>query len=321
MRALVTGGGGFIGSNLVQALLGRGDDVTVLDDFSTGRRENLLQAPQWARDGGSRYELLEADVRDEQAVRDAVDGCELVFHQAALASVARSVSDPLTSHTVNVDGTLKLLLAARDAGVRRVVFASSSSVYGESPTLPKVETMSPEPISPYGLDKLAAETYCRLFTRLYGLQTVALRYFNVFGPRQDPSSDYAAVIPNFISRMSTGQQPIIFGTGEQTRDFSFIDNVVRANLQAASAPPEACGEAYNIACGERVSLLELVRRINAVLGTHLEPMHDAPRAGDIQHSLADIGKACGKLRYSPSVGLEEGLARTVDWFTGAETTG
>jgi nucleoside-diphosphate-sugar epimerase len=312
LRVLVTGGGGFIGSNLAEALLRRGDDVLVLDNFATGRRQNLACAGEWAKAGGGRFELVEGDIRDEATVRRVMAGREVVLHQAAIPSVARSVADPMTSHTVNVDGTLTLLLAARDAGVRRFVMASSSSLYGESPSLPKVETMPSDPISPYGLDKLAGETYCRLFTRLYGLPTVALRYFNVFGPRQDPVSEYAAVIPRFATAILEGRPPTIYGDGQQTRDFTYIANVVEANLRSAEAPENACGEAYNIACGERISLLDLVTAINRLAGGTVRPAHEARRAGDIQHSLADIGKARRLLGYEPCVGLEEGLTRTIE---------
>jgi UDP-glucose 4-epimerase len=315
MRVLVTGGGGFIGSNLVEHLLGRGDDVRVIDDFSTGRRENLRDAGAWAERGHGRFELVEGDIRNYDLVRDVVGDREVVLHQAAIPSVARSVADPLTSHRVNLDGTLHLLLAARDADVYRFVAASSSSLYGESPTLPKVESMPADPISPYGLDKYSAESYLRLFKQLYGLQTVALRYFNVFGPRQDPGSEYSAVIPKFVTRMAGGQPPLIFGDGEQTRDFTYIDNVVQANLLGAEAPEEACGEAYNVACGERISLLELVDRINRVLGTDFAPEHAEARPGDIRHSLAGIDKIREKLGFEVSVGLNEGLERTVRHFT------
>jgi len=317
VRALVSGGAGFIGSNIVEALLREGISVRVLDDLSTGREENLRQAEEWAREGSAAFELVRGDIRDAATVRAAVDGCEWVFHEAALPSVARSVEDPLGSHAVNVDGTLTMLLAARDAGVRRFVYASSSSVYGDTPELPKVETQPPRPISPYGLDKFASESYCRLFFELYGLPTIALRYFNVFGPRQDPASEYAAVIPRFITRMARGEPPIIFGDGGQTRDFSFVENVVRANLAAARAPESACGRAYNIACGERVSLLELVERIGRALGRPVAPRHAEPRPGDIRHSLASIERAREALGYEPVVSLDEGLERTAAWFTGA----
>lgn len=315
MKVLVTGGGGFIGSNLVEALLRRGDDVRVIDDFSTGRRENLAEVPEWAAAGGGQFELVEGDIRDLDTVHQVVEGCDVVLHQAAIPSVARSVDDPITSHKVNLDGTLNLLVAARDARVHRFVAASSSSLYGESPTLPKVETMNPAPISPYGLDKYGAESYCRLFTRLYGLQTVALRYFNVFGPRQDPGSEYSAVIPKFITRMAGGEAPVIFGDGEQTRDFTYVDNVVQANLLGAEAPESACGEAYNVACGDRISLLELVERLNRILGTGLKAKHQEPRAGDIKHSLAGIEKIEQNLGFEVRVALDEGLERTVAHFT------
>lgn len=315
MRALVTGGGGFIGSNLVEALLSRGDDVVVLDNFATGRRENLREAGRWAEMGGGRFALVDGDLRHAETVRKAVQGREVVFHLGALPSVARSVEDPLSSHHTNVTGTLHVLLAARDLGVRRVVFSSSSSVYGESPSLPKVETMPTDPISPYALDKLSGEIYCRQFQRLYGLQTIALRYFNVFGPRQNPASEYAAVIPKFVTAALAGDAPTIFGTGEQTRDFTFIENVVQANLRAAEAPETSCGTAYNVACGDRISLLELVRRIGALTGRpDLAPRHAPPRPGDIQHSLAGVDKARAGLGFEPRVSLDEGLARTIDWY-------
>jgi len=316
VRVLVTGGGGFIGSNLVEALLERGDDVRVLDNFFSGRRENLANVDEWAGVGGGSFELIEGDVRDRDLVNRAVEGCDGILHQAAIPSVARSVSDPLASHEVNVNGLLHILLAARESGVSRVVMASSSSLYGESPTLPKVETMPSDPISPYGLDKLSGETYFRLFYDLYGLPTVALRYFNVFGPRQDPNSEYSAVIPKFIAMMASGQAPTIHGDGEQTRDFTYIDNVVQANLRALEAPTKALGQAFNVACGDRISLLDLVEKLNAVMGTRLAPVHGPPRAGDIQHSLAGIEKARDLLGYEPSVTMDEGLARTVASLTG-----
>ncbi len=309
-RFLVTGGAGFIGSNLVEAILGRGDDVRVVDNFLTGRRSNLASAAEWARSGGGSFELIEGDIRDPETCRTAIQGMGYVLHQAAIPSVQRSVDDPRSSHEVNVDGTLNLLLAAREAGVERFVFASSSSLYGESEELPKVETMAPDPISPYGLQKLAAERYCVLFHRLYGLATVALRYFNVFGPRQDPSSEYSAVIPRFLSAAGAGEAPTIFGDGEQTRDFTFIANVVQANLKACEAGGEALGRAYNVACGDRYSLNELVRRIGGMLGREVEPEYAAARKGDIRHSMAGIEQATRLLGYRPAVGLDEGLRRT-----------
>lgn len=321
MRVLVTGGGGFIGSNLVEALLRRGDDVRVLDNFATGRRVNLVDADQWAREGGGRFELIEGDIRDRAVADRACAGVDAVLHQAAIPSVARSVDDPVTTNDVNVNGTLTMLMAARDAGVKRFVAASSSSLYGESKALPKVETMTPEPISPYGLQKLTGETYLRLFHRLYGLNTVGLRYFNVFGPRQDPHSEYAAVIPRFITALAAGTAPTIYGTGEQTRDFTFIENVVQANLKAAAAPEASCGEAYNIACGERISLLQLVEKIGTILGRKIAAKHEPGRPGDIKDSLADIGKARRLLGYDPQVTLEEGIQRTAASLTAGSRKG
>jgi nucleoside-diphosphate-sugar epimerase len=311
-RFVVTGGGGFIGSHLAETLLRRGHAVLVLDDFSTGRRENLAAAPQWAAAGNGRYTLLEGDVRDAEACRRAADGADCVLHQAAVPSVQRSVEQPLTTHEVNVTGTLLLLEAARRAGVRRFVFASSSALYGESERLPKVESLCPAPISPYGLQKLAGETYCALYHRLYGLPTVALRYFNVFGPRQNPSSEYAAVIPRFVAAARAGRAATVYGDGEQTRDFTYVDNVVEANLLACSAGTEACGRAYNIAGGQRVSLNQLLRHLGELLGRPVLAERQAPRPGDIRHSLADIGQAAERLGYRPGVDLIEGLRRLVE---------
>jgi UDP-N-acetylglucosamine/UDP-N-acetyl-alpha-D-glucosaminouronate 4-epimerase len=309
---LVTGGAGFIGSHLTERLLSEGRDVRVVDDFSTGRRENLEFAPSSQRWG--RLEVLPGDITDPDLVLRAVADVEHVYHQAAIPSVPRSVADPIASNRANVSGTLNLLVAARDAGVKRFVYASSSSVYGESPTLPKVETMPPEPLSPYAISKLAAEQYARAFHRLYGLPTVGLRYFNVFGPRQDPGSEYAAVVPKFITAMARGQRPTIFGDGEQTRDFTYISNAVDANLAACASGEAAFGRSFNVACGRRISLLELVAQINGILGSGIEPVHAAPRAGDVKHSLADIAAAAEKLGYRPAISLEEGLARTAAWF-------
>jgi UDP-glucose 4-epimerase len=303
---LVTGGGGFIGSNIVRALLERGATVRVLDSFATGRRTNFEEL-------ADRVELVEADLRDDAAIQRAVRGVEVVFHQGALPSVARSVSDPLTSHEVNATGTLRLLIAAREAGVRRVVYASSSSVYGDTPVLPKSEDLPTAPLSPYAVSKLAGEQYCRVFARLHGLETVCLRYFNVFGPRQDPASPYAAVIPKFIAAMTRGEAPLIHGDGTQSRDFSYIANVVQANLLAAEAPGVG-GEVFNVACGERFSLLDLVAALNRILGTRVEPRFGPPRPGDVKHSLADISRAERLLGYRPGVRFEDGLARTVAWF-------
>jgi nucleoside-diphosphate-sugar epimerase len=309
---LVTGGAGFIGSNLVETLLRRGDDVAVLDDFSTGRHENLARAGQWATEGGGAFHLHEGDVRDAAACRAAVRGVDFVLHQAAVPSVPRSVAEPVFTNDVNVQGTLLLLEAARGAAIRRFVFASSSSIYGESEVLPKVETMPPAPISPYGLQKLTSETYCALYHRLYGLPTVALRYFNVFGPRQNPASEYAAVIPRFLAAAASGGRATVHGDGEQSRDFSYVENVVRANLLACEADAVCCGAAYNIAGGERVTLNELLRRIGAIVGREVPADHTEPRSGDIRHSLAGIERAAERLGFRPSVGLDEGLRRTLE---------
>jgi nucleoside-diphosphate-sugar epimerase len=311
VRALVTGGSGFIGSHLADRLIVAGHEVRVLDNFATGRRENLAH-----RSG--EFELIEGDLQSYERVHTAVRDCEVVFHQGALPSVPRSVQDPLTSNATNVVGTLNVLLAARDAGVRRVVFASSSSVYGKSPTLPKREDMRPLPISPYAVAKLACEGYCRSFSDVYGLETVALRYFNVFGPRQDPLSQYSAVIPRFITALRNGVAPTIFGDGEQSRDFTYVDNVVDANLLAADSA-NGVGEVFNIACGDRISLNRLVGHLRDMLGTDVEPAHADPRPGDIAHSHADIGRAAEVLGYRLNVGFEDGLRRTIESLAAAET--
>jgi nucleoside-diphosphate-sugar epimerase len=302
---LVTGGAGFIGSTIARALVSRGDRVRVFDSFLTGRPGNLADLPD--------VELVEGDVRDPEALRSAMVGVDRVMHQAALPSVARSLRDPVASNDSNVSGTLNVLLAARDLGVRRVVYASSSSVYGNTPTLPKVETMTPSPLSPYAVTKLAGEHYCTVFHQLFGVEAVSLRYFNVFGPRQDPTSDYAAVIPLFIAAMGRGERPLVHGDGTQSRDFTFVDNVVRANLLAAEADGVG-GEVFNVACGQRYTLLDLVEQLNRILGTRLEPRFDAARPGDVKHSLADIGKAERLLGYDPVVSFEEGLERTAAWL-------
>jgi UDP-glucose 4-epimerase len=304
MKTLVTGGAGFIGSNLVERLLTLGHEVVVLDNFATGRRENLA----WQRD----VEVVEGDIRSYERVHTAVRGCEAVFHQAALPSVPRSVQDPLTSTEANVTGTLNVLLNARDAGVRRVLYASSSSIYGANPELPKHERLAPEPMSPYAVSKLAGEGFCRSFSRIYGLDAVALRYFNVFGPRQDPNSQYAAVIPNFVTVCLEGRAAKIFGDGEQSRDFTYVDNVVDANLAAMEAGPDVTGRVYNVACGERITLNALLREIQSLTGTEIEPVYDAERAGDVRHSLADISAAERDFGYRPSIGLREGLRRVIE---------
>ncbi len=305
-RIVITGDAGFIGSNLAHALVARGDDVVVLDNFSTGRLKNLSGIED-------RVELVEGDIRDTTTIARAFAGADFVFHQAAVPSVARSIEDPETSHDVNVDGTLRVLQGARQAGVKRLIYAASSSAYGESAELPKVETMTPMPISPYGVQKLMAEMYCRVWTRIYDLPCVALRYFNVFGPRQSPASEYAAVIPKFITSMQAGRAPIIFGDGSVTRDFCFIDNVVEANLKALDAS-NAPGNVYNVACGKRYSLLDLVTLINQALGTDLAATLAPPRTGDIHDSLADIGAARRDLGYTAAVDLGEGLKRAVAWY-------
>jgi len=304
--ALVTGGGGFIGSHLVGRLLREGHSVRVLDNFATGRRENLEPVL-------GEIELIEGDLQSYERVHNAVRGCELAFHLGALPSVPRSIQDPLTSNATNVVGTLNVLLAARDEGVRRVVYASSSSTYGASEELPKREDMHPLPIAPYAVSKLAAEGYCRAFHRVYGLETVALRYFNVFGPGQDPQSQYAAVIPNFITAVLEDRQPVVHGDGEQSRDFTYVDNAVDANLLAAEAPG-AAGEAFNVACGERTSLNEIVARIGSLAGKEVESVHVDSRPGDVRHSLADIAKAEEILDYRPAVDFEEGLRRTYAYY-------
>jgi nucleoside-diphosphate-sugar epimerase len=303
---LVTGGAGFIGSHICERLVRDNHRVRVLDNLSSGREENLAHL-------SGDVELFRGDLRDRKAVAAAVNGVEVVFHQAALGSVPRSVDDPFTSHDVNITGTLNVLLEARDAGVKRVVAASSSSVYGETPALPKHEEMTPHPMSPYALSKLAGEHYIKVFKQCYGFEAVGLRYFNIFGPRQDPGSQYAAVIPKFITALLQGERPVIYGDGLQSRDFTYVDNVVEANLLAAEAEG-AAGESFNVGCGGRYSLLELFDRLKSILGSTLEPLHEAPRAGDVRDSQASIEAAERVLGYRVSVGFDEGLKRTVEWF-------
>ena len=304
---LVTGGAGFIGSSLVRRLLADGHAVRILDNFASGRRENLAGLE-------SRIELIEGDLREERDVRRAVEGVRFVLHLGALGSVSRSVEDPMTTHEVNATGTLRVLVAARDAGVERVVFSSSSSVYGNTPTLPKRESMTPQPLSPYALSKLSGEHDCRLFHELYGLGTYCLRYFNVFGPRQNPKSQYAAVIPLFVDALRHGRAPMIHGDGGQTRDFTYVDDVVQANLCCCTAPREAAGAAYNVAWGNRISILELARRIASAMGVDIAPVHAAPRPGDVRDSQADSALAHKHLGWQPAVPFDEGLRRTVAWF-------
>jgi UDP-glucose 4-epimerase len=303
VRILVTGGAGFIGSHLATRLLGEGHEVRILDSFATGRRENLE-----VLDG---VELVEGDIQSYERAHTAVRGCDLVLHQAALPSVPRSIQDPLTSAAVNTTGTLNVLLASRDVGVRRVVFASSSSVYGKAQELPKHEAMPTAPISPYAVSKLAAEGYCRAFSEVYDLECVALRYFNVFGPRQDPNSQYAAVIPRFITAVLAGERPTVFGDGTHSRDFTYIDNVVDANLLALTAPG-AAGEAFNVACGERYSLNELLATIGTVVGVDVEADYLDRRPGDVPHSQADIAKARRILEFEPRIGFVDGVRATVE---------
>ena len=301
-RYLVTGGSGFIGSHIAAALCAQGDSVRILDNFSTGNRENLQAAPG--------AEVIEGDIRSYHIVREAVEGCDIVLHQAALPSVPRSVKDPITSNEVNVVGTLNVLDAARDAKVSRLVYASSSSVYGQNPALPKREEMTPQPMSPYAVSKLAGEHYCRAFFDLYGFETVALRYFNVFGPRQDPNSQYSAVIPKFVDRLLRGASPVVNGDGSQTRDFTFVDNVVQANLKAATASG-APGQVFNIAAGQRYSLLDLLAELERITGQKARPEFNSSRVGDVPHSYADISAAMQALGYEPSVGFQQGLESTV----------
>ena len=315
-RYLVTGGAGFIGSHIVEALLRRGDAVAILDDFSTGKRSNLDAALKARPQGAPEPQVFEGDLRDAALVRRAIAGVTHVLHQAALPSVPRSVAEPLQSHEVNASGTLGLLLAARDAGVRRFVYASSSSAYGDVPTLPKIESQPTAPLSPYAVSKLAGEQYCRIFTPLYGLETVSLRYFNIFGPRQDPQSQYAAVIPRFVTAVQRGGSPIVYGDGLQSRDFTYIDNAVQANLLACDAQSSAAGLAYNVACGASATLLEVLKLVGTILGKPVRPVHEAARAGDVKHSLASIDLARRHLGFEPKIGLEEGLRRTVAAFAG-----
>ncbi len=303
---LVTGGAGFIGSHLVEALVQRGDTVRVLDNFSTGDMANLERV----RD---RVHVLDGDITDLESVRTATKGVEVVFHQAALASVPRSIAHPLATHHACTTGTLHVLMAARDAGVRRLVYAASSSAYGGSRRLPKCEDDPPIPLSPYAVAKLAGEQYCAVFAEVYGLETVRLRYFNVFGPRQTPDSPYAAVIPKFIAAMTSGRRPLIHGDGEQSRDFTFVADVVRANLLAAEASGVS-GKVYNIACGRRTSLREVVRHLNELLGTAIEPIFTDARPGDVRHSLASIAEAREDLGYEPTTDIVTGLRHCLEWW-------
>ena len=301
----MTGGAGFIGSHIVDRLVQDGHEVRVLDNLATGKMANIEH-------NLDRIDFMEESLTEFDSVKRAVEGVDYVLHQGAIPSVPRSVADPIGSNHAGITGTLNLLVAARDAGVKRMVYASSSSVYGNSPTLPKHEKMETNPLSPYALTKLAGEHYLRIFTELYGLETVSLRYFNVFGPRQDPGSEYAAVIPKFITLIARGERPTIYGDGLQSRDFTYVSNNVNANLLACTAPGVA-GQAFNIACGERFSLLDLVGAINRILGTSIEPILEDERPGDVKHSLADIAKAREGMGFEPTISFMEGLERLVRW--------
>jgi len=306
---LVTGGAGFIGSNLVGELVRRGETVRVLDNLATGHLENLAPVKE-------KIAWHEADIRNLESIRPDFEGVDYVIHLAAIPSVPRSVADPLTSNAVNIDGTLNVLLAARDASAKRLVFAASSAAYGDHPALPRLESQEPCPLSPYALTKLAGEYYCRIFTRVYGLETVALRYFNIFGPRQSPDSPYSGVLSLFIAAYMGGQTPTIFGDGGQSRDFTYIDNTVDATLRACTAP-DAAGTVINVGTGERHTLNETIAVLNGIFGTRVTPRYDAPRTGDVQHSHADISLARKLLGYEPRIRFEEGLKKTVAWFRSA----
>ncbi len=305
-KYLVTGGAGFIGSHIAGELVRKGHSVRIIDNFSTGKRENISSFL-------NKIELVEADIREFRACRKVVDGVDFVFHQAALTSVPLSIEDPLLTNEINITGTLNLLLASRETKVRRLVFASSAAVYGDDSRLPKTENMKGLPISPYALSKHVGELYCRLFSQLYGLSTVCLRYFNIFGPRQDPFSQYASVIPNFIGKMLKDEKPAVFGDGEQSRDFLYVSNVVDANILAVKAS-ELSGEVFNVAGGEKTTVNILVEELNKVLGKEIKPSYEEPRPGDIKHSYADISKARKMLKYEPTVSFSEGLSETVHCY-------
>jgi len=304
-KYLVTGGAGFIGSNIVEELLNRGEYVRVLDNFSTGRRQNIIQFIENAN-----FELIEGDLRSYHIVQEAVNGVDYVLHQGALPSVPRSVKDPITTNDVNVNGTLNILNASLGAGVKRIVFASSSSIYGNGTELPKREDMKPAPESPYAITKYTAERYCQVFTKLYGLETVCLRYFNVFGPRQDPNSQYSAVIPKFIQLIKDGKRPVVYGDGEASRDFTYVSNVVKANLLACTAE-NAVGEVFNVACGISITINQLIQKIAEILDKKIEPIYANPRPGDVKNSYALIEKAKQKLDYEVDKDFSAGILVTV----------
>jgi nucleoside-diphosphate-sugar epimerase len=304
-KYLITGGAGFIGSNIAEELVKRGHPVRIIDNFFTGKRENISSFLD-------KIELIEGDIRDYDACSRALEGVDFVLHQAALSSVPRSIKDPLLTNDINIKGTLNVLLASRDLGVKKFVFASSAAVYGDNSTLPKKEGNVGNPLSPYALSKLVGEKYCWIFSQIFGLSTVCLRYFNIFGPRQDPSSQYAAAIPNFITRMLKGESPTIFGDGEQSRDFAYVFNVVEANILASKAK-DVSGEVFNIGCGKETSVNSLVFKLNEILKEKINPSYDEPRPGDIRHSFADISKARKMLKYEPQVLFSKGLEETVLW--------
>jgi nucleoside-diphosphate-sugar epimerase len=309
-KMAVTGGAGFIGSNFSEYLLNKGFRVLVIDDLSTGREQNLSG---WSEAAGDRFEFLKADINETDRLRSAFKGVTYVFHLAAIPSVARSIEDPAGTQSANIDGTLSVLTAARDSGVKRVVAASSSSVYGDEPNLPKRESRIGRCLSPYALSKFVTEEYCRLFYQLFRLETVCLRYFNVFGPRQDPKSEYSAVIPRFCTRLLANEQPIIYGDGEQTRDFTYVSNVIEANWKAATTPGVAA-EVFNVGCGTQTSLNKLIEIINSILGSKQKPIYQPARPGDVRNSTADISKAEEMLRYFPETSLEAGLQRVLQWY-------
>ncbi len=309
-KMAVTGGAGFIGSNLAEHLVSQGFSVVVIDNFLSGKESNLKG---WTENAADRIAVLRMDINETDRLREAFRGVRYVFHQAAIPSVPRSIADPKATERANISGTLSVLIAARDAGVRRVVAASSSSIYGDDPNLPKKEEHVGRPLSPYALSKIVTEEYCRLFYQLFGLETACLRYFNVFGPRQDPKSEYAAVVPRFSTRLLAGRAPTIYGDGEQTRDFTFVANVVDANWKAATHP-NAVGEVFNIGCGTQTSLNQLIQYLNQILGTRCRPKYEPARAGDVRHSVADVGKAKRLLDYSPAVSLQDGLERVLSWY-------
>ena len=309
---LVTGGAGFIGCNMIGELVRRGETVRALDNLATGHIENLDAVRQ-------KIQWHEADIRNLENIRPDFNGADYVIHLAAIPSVPRSVSDPLTSNSANIDGTLNVLLAARDAGVKRVVFAASSAAYGDHPALPRVESQEPRPLSPYALTKLTGEYYCKIFTQVYGLETVSLRYFNIFGPHQSPDSPYSGVLSLFISAYMNGQTPTLFGDGEQSRDFTYVENAVDATLRACTAP-DASGQVINVGTGERHTLNETIKILDRIFGRQVTPRFDAPRAGDVKHSHADISLARKLLGYEPAVGFKEGLKKTVAWFRSDSTS-